>query len=50
MKICFLGKTSFEYNSKDIDSPFLRGAETALINISTTLNKLGYEITIINNE
>ena len=49
MKICFLDKTSFEYNSKDIDSPFLRGAETALINISTTLNKLGYEITIINN-
>ena len=49
MKICFLDKTSFKYNSKDINSPILRGAETALINISTTLNKLGYEITIINN-
>ena len=45
----FLDKTSFKYNSKDINSPILRGAETALINISTTLNKLGYEITIINN-
>jgi len=49
MKICFLDKTSFSYNSKHKDTSLLRGAETALINISKTLQQLGHEITIINN-
>ena len=44
----FLDKTSFSYNSKHKDTSLLRGAETALIAISKTL-QLGHEITIINN-
>ena len=34
MNICFLEKTNFQYNSKDIYSNNLRGAETVLINLS----------------
>ena len=49
MKICFLDNTSFEYNSKDLYSYKLRGAETVLINLSKQLSKLGHEITIFNN-
>ena len=49
MKICFLYKTSFTYNSKNLNSPYLRGAETALINLSSYLNKLGHKVTVINN-
>ena len=49
MKICFIDKTSFQYNSKDIYSSKLRGAETVLINLSKALNTLGHQVTIINN-
>ena len=49
MKICFLDRTSFQYNSKDLYSKNLRGAETVLINLSKSLLKLGHQITIINN-
>ncbi len=49
MHICFIDKTSFEYNSKDLYSEKLRGAETILINLSKSLNLLGHNITIINN-
>lgn len=49
MKICFLDKTPFFYNSSHLNSPILRGAETALINLASTLNNLGHDITVINN-
>ena len=49
MKICFVDKTSFQYNSRDLYSKNLRGAETVLINLSKALSKKGHQITIINN-
>ena len=49
MNICFIDKTSFQYNSKDLYSSNLRGAETVLINLSKALSKCGHQITIINN-
>jgi glycosyltransferase involved in cell wall biosynthesis len=49
MNICFLDKTSFTYNSKDVNSFKLRGAETVLINLSNSLLELGHQVTVINN-
>ena len=49
MNICFLEKTNFKYNSKDIYSNDLRGAETVLINLSKALSNQGHNITIFNN-
>ena len=49
MKICFLDKTNFEYNSNDINSYKLRGAETLLINLTNELSILGHDILVINN-
>jgi len=49
MNICFLEKTNFKYNSKDIHSNNLRGAETVLINLSKALSEQGHNITIFNN-
>ena len=49
MNICFIDNTNFQYNSKDLYSEKLRGAETVLINLSNSLVKLGHKITIINN-
>lgn len=49
MNICFLDNTNFEYNSHDIYSYKLRGAETVLINLSKELSNLGHKITVINN-
>ena len=49
MKICFIDNTLFQYNSSDIYSKNLRGAETVLINLSNSLNHLNHKITIINN-
>ncbi len=49
MKICFLDKTNFEYNSNDINSYKLRGAETLLINLANELSILGHDILVINN-
>jgi glycosyltransferase involved in cell wall biosynthesis len=49
MNICFLDKTSFTYNSKDINSFKLRGAETILINLAISLTSLGHQVTVINN-
>ena len=37
MKICFLDNTTFQYNSNDLYSNKLRGAESVLINISKAL-------------
>ena len=49
MKICFLERTKFKYNSRDLYSSKLRGAETVLINLSNALSNHGYKVTIINN-
>ena len=49
MKICFIDNTIFKYNSNDLYSKNLRGAETILINLSNSLNELNHDITIINN-
>ena len=49
MNICFIDRTDFTYNSKDLYSYNLRGAETVLINLSNSLSSLGHKITIINN-
>lgn len=49
MKICFLDKTEFQYNSNDLYSYKLRGAETVIINLANELNNLGHEIFIISN-
>lgn len=49
MKICFLDKTSFEYDFNDKYSPLLRGAETILINLSKSISLLGHEVFIFNN-
>jgi hypothetical protein len=49
MRVCFLENTNFVYNSKDVHNEKLRGAETVLINLSKSLNKLGHKVTILNN-
>ena len=49
MKICFLDNTNFQYNSRDLYSNKLRGAESILINLSKALNESGNQVTILNN-
>ena len=49
MNICFLDKTTFFYNSKDLNSFKLRGAETVIINLAKSLIEFGHDVTIINN-
>ena len=49
MNICLLDKTSFTYNSNDINSFKLRGAETVLINMANSLVELGHKVTVLNN-
>ena len=49
MNICFLDKTTFNYNIKDLNSYKLRGAETVLINLALCLTKFGHNVTVINN-
>ena len=49
MKICFLDKTTFEYDFADKFSPMLRGAETILINLSKYISLLGHEVFVFNN-
>ncbi|MBC8303896.1 MAG: glycosyltransferase [Pelagibacterales bacterium] len=49
MNICFIDKTDFIYNSKNLYSQNIRGAESILINLSNALSSLGYKLTIINN-
>ena len=49
MKICFLDNTKFRYNFNDKYSPFLRGAETILINLSKSISLLGHEVFVFNN-
>jgi len=49
MNICFLDNTNFSYNSNDLNSSKLRGAETVLINLATSLSNLNHQVSIINN-
>lgn len=49
MNICFIDRTDFKYNSKNLYSQNLRGAETILINLSNSLNYIGHDVTVINN-
>jgi len=49
MKICFIDHTKFKYSFYDKDKPFLRGAETTLINLSYNLSLLNNEVYIFNN-
>ena len=49
MKICFVDNTNFQYDSNFLYSEILRGAESVLINLSSTLSNIGHKVTIINN-
>jgi glycosyltransferase involved in cell wall biosynthesis len=49
MKICFLDNTNFEYSYLNKFDSKLRGAETILINLSEQLEKLGHDVTVLNN-
>ena len=49
MKICFLDKTSFQYNYNDLNSPKLSGAETTLLNLSYTISKMSNDVPVMNN-
>ncbi len=49
MKICFIDKTEFQYNYKDINKSFIRGAENVLINLSSSIAELGHEVVVFNN-
>ena len=49
MNICFVDNTNFKYDSNFLYSEILRGAESVLINLSSTLKDNGHNITIINN-
>ncbi len=49
MKICFVDNTNFQYDSNNKYSEKLRGAETVLINLATSLSGIGHKVTVINN-
>ena len=49
MKICFIDKTEFQYDFKDINNNFIRGAENILINLSKNISKLNHEVIVFNN-
>ena len=49
MKICFLDKTEFQYDFRDINSNFIRGAENILINLSKNISLLNHEVVVFNN-
>ena len=49
MKICFLDGIKVIYDSNDIYSNKIRGAENVLINLSTEFSKLNHDVTIYNN-
>ena len=49
MKICFLDGAQIKYNSEDIYSNKIRGAENALINLAIEFSKLNNEVTVYNN-
>jgi glycosyltransferase involved in cell wall biosynthesis len=49
MKICFLDASNIPYTSADINSERLRGAENAIINLSSEFAKLGSEVYVYNS-
>ena len=49
MKICFLDGIKIPYNSDDLYTNKIRGAENALINLAEEFSKLNNEVTVYNN-
>ena len=49
MKICFLDNSPIPYNSNDIDSINIRGAENVIIHLSRELSKLNNDVYVFNN-
>ena len=49
MNICFLDNSGVSFNSKDIYSNKIRGAENVLINLSREFKNLGHDVVIYNN-
>ena len=49
MKICFLDASNVPYTSADINSEKLRGAENAIINLSSEFAKLGNKVYVYNS-
>ncbi len=49
MKICLLDSNSLQYDSNDLYTTKIRGAEIALINLSINFARLGHETIVINN-
>ncbi len=49
MKICFLDGVTIQYNSDDLYSNKIRGAENAIINLAEEFSKLNNEVTVFNN-
>ena len=45
----FLDKTEFQYDFRDINSNFIRGAENILINLSKNISLLNHEVIVFNN-
>ena len=49
MKICFLDNSKIQYNSNDIYSNKIRGAENILINLANEFAKLNNKVIVYNN-
>ena len=49
MKICFLDNSKVQYNSKDLYSNKIRGAENVLINLANEFAKLNHNVFVFNN-
>ena len=49
MKICFLDSNPNPYNSKNLYSKNIRGAESILINLASNFNILGHKVFVFNN-
>jgi len=49
MNICFLDNFELPYNSYDLNSNKIRGAENIIINLSRELSILGHKVTVFNN-
>ena len=49
MKICFLDNSPIPYNTNDLNSKDIRGAESVLIHLSNELTKLDNKVVVFNN-
>ena len=49
MKICFLDSSPVPYTSNDLNSKDIRGAENAIIHLSSELSKLKINVDVFNN-